>query len=150
MGLANSDAQKTYDDSLRKAGRNPKDYSAAQLHFTYVGRTTDEAWAHSQDHLHYMITWYTRWLAEANENFGATQLPQVPEAPKLRGSQGMFPLLVGSPDEVAAKLNRSFGEVRTTHLVLGMHLPGIAPERSRSSMELFAREVAPQLKPATA
>jgi hypothetical protein len=27
-----------------------------------------------------------------------------------------------------------------------MHLPGIAPERSRASMELFAREVAPQLK----
>jgi alkanesulfonate monooxygenase SsuD/methylene tetrahydromethanopterin reductase-like flavin-dependent oxidoreductase (luciferase family) len=61
----------------------------------------------------------------------------------------MFPLLVGSPDEVASKLNRSFGEVRTTHLVLGMHLPGIAPERSRRSMELFAREVAPQLKPPT-
>jgi hypothetical protein len=38
--------------------------------------------------------------------------------------------------------------VRTTHLVLGMHLPGIAPERSRRSMELFAREVAPQLKQA--
>ena len=70
MGLANPTAQKTYDDSLRKAGRNPKDFSAAQLHFTYVGRTTDEAWAHSQDHLHYMITWYTRWLAEAGENFG--------------------------------------------------------------------------------
>jgi len=54
---------------------------------------------------------------------------------------------VGSPDEVASKLNASLTKVRTTHLVLGMHLPGIAPERSRSSMELFAREVAPQLKP---
>jgi len=30
--------------------------------------------------------------------------------------------------------------------MLGMHLPGLAPERSRSSMELFEREVAPQLK----
>ena len=75
MGLANPVAQKTYDDALRKAGRNPKDFSAAQLHFTYVGRTTDEAWAHSQDHLHYMITWYTRWLAEANDYLGAGQPP---------------------------------------------------------------------------
>ncbi len=147
MGLANPAAQKTYDDSLRSAGRDPKDFSAAQLHFTYVGRTTDEAWEHCQDHLHYMITWYTRWLAEAGENFGPGQIPQVPEATKLRHSLSMFPLLVGTPDEVAAKLNHSFGQVRTTHLVLGMHLPGIAPERSRRSMELFAREVAPQLKP---
>jgi len=146
MGLANPAAQQTYDDSLRQAGRNPKDFSAAQLHFTYVGRTTDEAWAHSQDHLHYMITWYTRWLAEANDYLGA-EMPKLPEASKLRDSQSMFPLLVGSPEEVAFKLNHSFYNVRTTHLVLGMHLPGLAPERSRRSMELFAREVAPQLTP---
>ena len=146
MGLANPAAQETYDDALRQAGRNPKDFSAAQLHFTYVGRTTDEAWAHSQDHLHYMITWYTRWLAEADDYLG-TDMPKLPEAAKLRDSESMFPLLVGSPEEVAAKLNHSFTKVRTTHLVLGMHLPGLAPERSRRSMELFAREVAPQLKP---
>jgi alkanesulfonate monooxygenase SsuD/methylene tetrahydromethanopterin reductase-like flavin-dependent oxidoreductase (luciferase family) len=146
MGIANPEAQKIYDDALRKAGRNPKEFSAAQLHFTYVARTTDEAWAHSQDHLHYMITWYMRWLTEANDYLGAGQPALLPEPAKLRDAQILFPLLVGSPDEVAAKLNHSFGKVRTTHLVLGMHLPGIAPERSRRSMELFAREVAPQLK----
>ena len=147
MSLASPAAQKTYDDSLRKAGRDPKDFHAAQLHFTYIGRTTDEAWAHSQKHLHYMMKWYMRWLAESGDLPGGP--PQLPEASKLRDSQTMFPLMVGTPDEVAAKLNHSFGQVRTTHLVLGMNLPGIAPERSRRSMELFAREVAPQLKPVT-
>jgi alkanesulfonate monooxygenase SsuD/methylene tetrahydromethanopterin reductase-like flavin-dependent oxidoreductase (luciferase family) len=93
-----------------------------------------------------MMTWYARWLAEANDYLGAGQPPQLPEPAKLRDSHLMFPLLVGGPDEVASKLNHSFGKVRTTHLVLAMHLPGLAPERSRSSMELFAREVAPQLK----
>jgi probable F420-dependent oxidoreductase len=149
MGLANPAAQETYDNALRKAGRNPKDFSAAQLHFTYVGRTDDEAWAHSQEHLHYMIKWYMRWLSEAGDVLGAN-MPQLPEPAKLRDSQLMFPLAVGSPDNVASKLNASLTKVRTTHLVLGMHLPGIAPERSRSSMELFAREVAPQLKPPSA
>ncbi len=72
-------------------------------------------------------------------------MPPIPEPSKLRDSQLLFPLLVGSPGEIAAKLNESFAKVRTTHLVLGMHLPGLAPERSRNSMELFAREVAPQL-----
>ena len=90
MGLANPAAQKIDDDSLRDAGRNPKDFYAAQLHFTYVGRTTDEAWAHSQDHLHYMITWYTRWLAEANENFGPGQ-PARARAGKAAESKSMFP-----------------------------------------------------------
>lgn len=146
MGLANPAAQETYDAALRQAGREPKDFSAAQLHFTYVGRTIDEAWAHSQDHLHYMISWYNRWLAESGDFLGAA-LPPLPEPSKLRGSQVGFPMLVGSPDEVASKLNASLANVRTTHVVLGMHLPGLAPERSRSSMELFAREVAPQLRP---
>jgi alkanesulfonate monooxygenase SsuD/methylene tetrahydromethanopterin reductase-like flavin-dependent oxidoreductase (luciferase family) len=149
MGLANPAAQDIYDNALRKAGRNPKDFSAAQLHFCYVGRTKDEAWAHSQEHLHYMIKWYSRWLTEAGDFLG-TDMPALPEPSKLRDSQLMFPLAVGSPGEVASKLNASFTMVRTSHLVLGMHLPGLASERSRSSMELFAREVAPQLKPPSA
>ncbi len=92
-----------------------------------------------------MITWYMRWLAESNDFLG-TNLPPLPKVSELRTAQTMFPLLVGSPADVIAKLNKSFNSVRTTHLVLGMNLPGIAPERSRSSMELFAREVAPHLK----
>jgi alkanesulfonate monooxygenase SsuD/methylene tetrahydromethanopterin reductase-like flavin-dependent oxidoreductase (luciferase family) len=148
MGIADPAAQKIYDAALQKAGRNPKDYSAAQLHFTFVGRTTDEAWAHSQEHLHYMLKWYSRWLAEAGDFLGAGA-PPLPEPSKLRDSQLLFPLMIGTPDEVAAKLNASLANIRTTHLVLGMHLPGLAPERSRSSMELFAREVAPQLRPST-
>ncbi|HUA35490.1 MAG TPA: LLM class flavin-dependent oxidoreductase [Candidatus Binataceae bacterium] len=146
MGLANPVAQQTYDASLKKAGRNPKDFKAAQLHFTYIARTTDEAWAHCQEHLHYMIMWYSRWLAESGDYLGAN-MPALPEPAKLRDAQVMFPLLIGNPNEVAAKLNQSFKQVRTTDLVLAMNLPGLAPERSRSSMELFAREVAPQLKP---
>ncbi|MGO9455196.1 MAG: LLM class flavin-dependent oxidoreductase [Candidatus Binataceae bacterium] len=148
MGLADPVAQKTYDAALQQVGRNPKDFFAAQLHFTFVGRTSDEAWAHSQEHLHYMLKWYSRRLTEAGDFLGA-DMPPLPEPSKLRDSQLLFPLLVGSPHEIASKLNESFVKVRTTHLVLGRHLPGLAPELSRSSMELFAREVAPRLKPLT-
>jgi alkanesulfonate monooxygenase SsuD/methylene tetrahydromethanopterin reductase-like flavin-dependent oxidoreductase (luciferase family) len=149
MGLGDPRAQQIYEDSLRQAGHNPADYSAAQLHWTYVARTTDEAWAETQDHYHSMLRGYARWIMEANEMPGAAQLANLPEPAKLRDAKGMlFTPLFGSPDEVASRLNESFKRVRTTHLVLGMHLPGIAPERARRSMELFAREVAPQLKPA--
>jgi alkanesulfonate monooxygenase SsuD/methylene tetrahydromethanopterin reductase-like flavin-dependent oxidoreductase (luciferase family) len=148
MGLGDPAAQEIYDAALQQAGHNPQDYSAAQIHFTFVGRTTDEAWEQSQEHFHYMLEWYMRWLAEAGDFLGS-DTPPLPEASKLGDSQLLFPLVVGSPGEVAAKLNASLGAVRTTHLVLGMHLPGLAPERSRASMELFAREVVPRLKPET-
>lgn len=35
--------------------------------------------------------------------------------------------------------------IRTTHLVMGMHLPGLDPAKSQRSMELFAKELMPTL-----
>ncbi len=54
--------------------------------------------------------------------------------------------MVGSPDEVAEEINAFTKDVRTTHLVLGMHLPGIDPAAVQRSMELFAKEVMPAIK----
>jgi alkanesulfonate monooxygenase SsuD/methylene tetrahydromethanopterin reductase-like flavin-dependent oxidoreductase (luciferase family) len=148
MGLGDPRAQEIYDESLRQAGRNPADYSAAQLHWTYIAQSTDQAWSEAQDHYHCMLRLYGRWIVEANEMPNAAQFTNLPEPSKLRHAKGlMFTPLFGSPEEVTARLNESFKNVRTTHLVLGMHLPGLAPERSRRSMELFVREVAPHLKP---
>ncbi len=151
MSLGDPRAQQIYDDSLREAGHNPADFSAAQLYWTYVAPTTDQAWAEAQDHYHAMIRLYGRWIIEANDSPAAAAIRNLPEPSKLRGAKGvLFTPVFGSPDEVAARLNQTFRKVRTTHLVLGSNLPGLAPELSRRSMELFAREVAPQLKPAAA
>jgi alkanesulfonate monooxygenase SsuD/methylene tetrahydromethanopterin reductase-like flavin-dependent oxidoreductase (luciferase family) len=148
MSLGDPRAQQIYDSALREAGHNPADFSAAQLYWTYVAPTTDQAWADVQDHYHAMLKGYARWLIEANEMPGVQQLENLPEPSKLRDAKGLlFTPLFGSPEEVAARLNESFKNVRTTHLVLGTHLPGLAPERSQRSMELFAREVAPKLQP---
>jgi hypothetical protein len=56
----------------------------------------------------------------------------------------MFRPAIGSPATVTEALNRSIGRIRTTHLALGL-LPGMAPERTRASMERFVAEVVPQL-----
>jgi len=147
MSLGDPRAQQIYDSALREAGRNPSDYSAAQLYWTHIAPTADQAWAEAQDHYHAMLQGYARWLVAANEMPGTERLANLPEPSKLRDAQGLlFTPLFGSPGEIAARLNESFKNVRTTHLVLGMHLPGIAPERSQRSMELFAREVAPKLQ----
>jgi probable F420-dependent oxidoreductase len=147
MGLANPEAQRAYDDALARAGRKPADLSAAQLHWTYVAASADEAWRHAGEHFHYLLHWYGRWLAEASDYAGDEQMSRLPPPEKLRDAEGLlFRPLFGSPQDVAAALERSVSSVRTTHLVLGMHLPGLDPDRSRRSMELFAREVMPRLR----
>ena len=54
--------------------------------------------------------------------------------------------MIGTPEEIGSEIERFTQEVRTTHLVLGMHLPGLDPAKSQRSMELFAKEVMPHFR----
>ncbi len=157
LGTADQAAQETYDAALRTHGRDPKDYNAAQLRWTYVAPTREQAWDEVQDHLHYMLMWYGRWLAEAKDFPGAEQFSQLPPPAELRNiSQRHFAddkytpyingPIVGTPEEVAREIELMTKTIRTTHLVLGMHLPGLDPAKSQRSMELFAKEVMPALR----
>jgi len=156
LGTANPHSQQIYDAALRANGRKPEDYNAAQLRFAYVANTHDQAWDDAQDHLHYMLTWYGRWLDAANDAGGLRISTQVPSPAELRKlslqrvsgdnySQALDLPIVGTPDQVAREINAMTKSVRTTHLVIGMHLPGLDPAKSRASMELFAKEVRPAL-----
>ena len=101
-----------------------------------------------QDHLHYMLTWYGRWIAEAKDFPGAEKASEVPPAAELRNvpEQLIGTPMVGTPEQVRHKVEAMTKTVRTTHLVLGMHLPGLGPAKSQRSMELFAKEVMPVLR----
>ena len=54
--------------------------------------------------------------------------------------------MIGTPEEVGREIAQLTKDVRTTHLVLGMHLPGLDPAKSQRSMELFAKEVMPAFR----
>jgi hypothetical protein len=58
----------------------------------------------------------------------------------------LFTQIEGNSEDVAKGLDQFTRKVRTTHLVLGMHFPGIDPKLARSSMETFARELLPSFK----
>jgi alkanesulfonate monooxygenase SsuD/methylene tetrahydromethanopterin reductase-like flavin-dependent oxidoreductase (luciferase family) len=132
---------------LRAHGRDPQDYYAAQLRWTYVAPTADQAWGDTQDHLHYMLTWYGRWLSEAKDFKGDDRYAQLPPPAELRQvtRRMVGAPMIGTPEEVARAITQMTKEMRTTHLVLGMHLPGIDPAKSQRSLELFAKEVMPGL-----
>ncbi|MGH8005779.1 MAG: LLM class flavin-dependent oxidoreductase [Candidatus Binatia bacterium] len=146
LGVSVPQAQKIYDNALRQYGRDPKDYHAAQLRWTYVAQSRDQAWDDVQEHLHYMLTWYSRWLAAANDqNLTIGQLPPPAQLRDASASLLGMPA-VGTPDQVLGEIQEFVGKIRTTHLILGTHLPGLDPAKSRRSMELFAKEVMPALR----
>jgi alkanesulfonate monooxygenase SsuD/methylene tetrahydromethanopterin reductase-like flavin-dependent oxidoreductase (luciferase family) len=148
LGVSDKKTQDIYDSALRRYGRDPKDYYAAQLRWTHVAPTHDQAWDNVQEHLHYMLSWYGRWIVEAKDFRGDEQFGQLPPASELRKTdqQLIGAPLIGTTEEVSRELQQFVKNIRTTHLVLGMHLPGLDPDKSRRSMELFAKEVMPRLR----
>ncbi len=156
LGTASASGQQIYDATLIAHGRDPKDYNSAQLRFTYVAETHAKAWDDAQHHLQYMLKWYGRWLSEAKDFPGAEQMAKTPSVEEMR-SQSMRNFegdnysallsapIVGTPEQVTRAVNAMTDNIRTTHLVLGMHLPGMDPAKSQKSMELFMKEVKPGL-----
>ncbi|HEY1969636.1 MAG TPA: LLM class flavin-dependent oxidoreductase [Pseudonocardia sp.] len=149
LGLSDAAGQQTYDAALVASGRDPSDYQSAQLRWVYVAPDADRAWEDTAEHLHYMLHLYGQWLAEAMDFDGGkySGVPPLPSASQLRhADQALIGApIIGTPDDVAAELERHRRAIRTTHLVLGMHLPGLDPAKAKASMELFAKEVLPIL-----
>jgi len=70
----------------------------------------------------------------------------LPPATELRNvtEQLIGRPIVGSPEQVGRQIEDMTKKIRTTHLVMGMHLPGLDPAKSQRSMELFAKELMPR------
>ena len=54
--------------------------------------------------------------------------------------------IVGTPDDCIRTVQRYQKDTRVIHLALGMHLPGLAPDKVLRSIGLFARKVMPHVK----
>ena len=54
-----------YRAALERFGRAAQDFNIAQLRAVHVARNADQAWNEAAPHLHYMMTHYGQWLAEA-------------------------------------------------------------------------------------
>lgn len=135
-----------YREALKAAGRNPDDFNIAQLRFGYVAAKREKAWDECEFGLHYLMTRYGQWIAEANDVKGDENYRAIPPLGEFRrrAALGDFDLMVGTPDDAIAHLEsiQSF----TTHLALGLALPGIEPKKLRASMKLFADKVIPHFR----
>lgn len=142
-GGATAEHYEAYLQTLAEVGKRREDVVISAYRQMYVAPTTEQAWAEVGPHLLYTFNNYRRWYAEANDLPGdsaplATDPKDVP--------QGWA--IVGSPDEVAAEIERYNKEVQIDHVVACMQFPGLAPDKALAAIELLAREVVPRFRAA--
>lgn len=136
-----------YREALRAAGRNPDEFNIAQLRFGFIAAKKEKAWDECEFGLQYLLTRYGQWIAEANDVAGDEAYARIPPVGELRKAAegGTFvDLLVGTPDDAIAHIESM--ESYSTHLALGLALPGIEPKKIRASMKLFADKVIPHFR----
>jgi alkanesulfonate monooxygenase SsuD/methylene tetrahydromethanopterin reductase-like flavin-dependent oxidoreductase (luciferase family) len=146
MATIGPDPAPSYRAALKAAGRDPKAFNIAQLRVVYTAPTADQAWEEAAPHLHHMLELYGVWLAEANDAEGDAALATVPSADQLRHSPYAEGMMIGTPDEVARKLQKFQSEYDCTHFVMGTQLPGLDPAKATRALELFAKEVMPSFQ----
>jgi alkanesulfonate monooxygenase SsuD/methylene tetrahydromethanopterin reductase-like flavin-dependent oxidoreductase (luciferase family) len=149
LGLSNRRLQETYENALTAGGWDPAESSVLQLLWVYVASHDDEAWSMASPHFHHVLATYAKWAADSGDASRMNSTLEVPGVDALRSTDPrrlMFPALFGSPDTVASQIAERLRGLRVTHLCLAMRLPGMPEELCRSSMELFAREVAPKIR----
>lgn len=149
MGTGEFELQRFYDHALEQHGRNPQDFNLTQLRWMYVSKTRDQAWDEAGPHLSYMFETAMPLLKEAGDLRKDRAMRDAPGLNDLRkldpATPGGFPI-IGAAEDCIRALESYRRETRVTDLALGMHLPGLAPEKIRQSMTIFARDVMPHFK----
>ncbi|MBI2962294.1 MAG: LLM class flavin-dependent oxidoreductase [Deltaproteobacteria bacterium] len=143
MATLGPDPAPAYVATLRQCGRNPDDFSIAQLRMVYVARSEDQAWEDTQEHIFSMMQYYGEILAEANDAPGDDQMWTIERPQDIRSSGFGRAVMIGTPDQVAEKLERFRRDYLCTHFIMSTQLPGMDPRKATRSLELFAREVLP-------
>ena len=132
-----------YVETLKKCGRDPKDFRIGQLRMVYLADDEDQAWNEVQEHLFHAIDFYTDIVtdaldAEGDENYGVVKKPE-----EIRHSPLKDVVMVGSPSVVQKKMRHFVDNFDCTDLVVYMQFPGLDIAKANYSMELFAKHIMP-------
>ncbi len=146
MGTMGLDPARVYTETLKEYGRDPADFFIGQVRMVYVAESEDQAWEDVQEHLHNSMLYYNEILAEANDVPGDKETWQFKRPEELRHSGFGRAAMIGTPEQVAEKMERFCQRFYCTHFVMGTQLPGLDPKKVTQSLELFAREVMPSFR----
>jgi len=147
MATIGPDPAIPYRAALKEFGRNPDHFSIAQLRMVYVAKTSSQAWEDTEEHIHYMMQHYHKWLGgEAKDAPGDENVWDLTDARQLRNSKYAEGLIIGTPEECAKKLEQFRKEYACTHFVMATQFPGMDTKKSTQSLELFAKEIMPNFR----
>ena len=93
-----------------------------------------------------MMEFYGHILAEANDAPGDKDVWKFTKPSELRHSAFGQAVMIGTPDQVARKMERFAAEYRCTHFIMSTQLAGMDPRKSTRSLELFAKEIMPAFR----
>jgi alkanesulfonate monooxygenase SsuD/methylene tetrahydromethanopterin reductase-like flavin-dependent oxidoreductase (luciferase family) len=128
-----------YVEAQEQAGRTRADYNMISGPVAvHVAETREQAWDECEAALHWWVSFYKA------RGFDMP-LPPVGEMRDTPGA-GIFgqPFAVGTPDDVLEGISKHKNE-DIDEMVIQFNHPGMPPEYVRSSMELFARELMPEV-----
>lgn len=146
MATIGPDPAPLYIESLKEAGHNPENFNIAQLRMVYTAPSEAQAWDECQDHLWHLLTFYQEILSEAKDAAGDDAPLPAKNAAELRHSPIADGMLIGTPDQVAEKLQDFCDKYMCSDFIMDMQFPGLDPALATQSMELFAREVMPNFR----
>jgi alkanesulfonate monooxygenase SsuD/methylene tetrahydromethanopterin reductase-like flavin-dependent oxidoreductase (luciferase family) len=141
-----------YDDALRRHGRDPAGHRVAHHRVLYVAPTREQAWEIAARPLHHITSLYLDWNLEAGTmpGYEGTTIPSVDEIIAAQSfsyfGQEAF---IGTPADVAERLEDDCARARITDLVCAMPIAGMAPDDIRLGMRLLADEVMPRFRDRT-
>lgn len=141
----------TYDEALRRHGRDPANHHIAQARALYVAPSRQQAWEIAAEPLRYMTEQYLQWAMEAGDMpIADGALPALPSVDEIIAKQSFDFLgeqaIVGTPEDACEMLAEYQSRGRMTHFVCYFPTGGMAPHLIRDGMELFARDVMPRFR----
>ena len=112
----------------------------------YCADSEDQAWEEAQHHLWHVFDYYREVLATSNDVEGDAAPWPITRAEELRNSPLAADLFIGTPQQVAAKLDTFCQNYQCTDFIMSTHFAGIDPKKSTRSLELFAKKVMPAFR----
>ena len=146
MATLGPDPAPLYLETLKANGHNPDDFKVAQLRMVYCAETEDQAWEECQHHLYHLFDFYAGILAEANDAEGDDVPLPITRAEDIRHSPLAEELMIGTPEQVARKMEKFEAKYTCTDFIMDCQFPGLDPKKGTKSLELFAKHVMPAFR----
>ena len=146
MATFGPDPAPLYLQTLEEEGLDPQSFKIAQLRMVYIAETEDQAWRDCQDHLYHLLAFYQDIIEEAKDAEGDDNPLPVNRPEDIRYSVLKDVFMIGTVDQVRAKMDLFAQSYRCTDLVTYMQFPGMAVSKANRSMTLFAKEVMPHFR----